>query len=189
MSLTDRTRKSADGLCKKMRELRNYSYLPIIANNIVQGDDMRKRKNPLMIVAISIAVLGIAVASLIGSHKNEPKKLVEEFYQLEQEGDFGSSWELFHSQMKKRFNKDQYIQTRAHVFMQDMKVESFTFEIGEMKKIHNWKAEQGAIELKEVYKITIHQTLNSQFGKFVVVQECFLAKEKGEWRLLWDYNQ
>lgn len=149
----------------------------------------KRRKNPLVLIAIGIAILGIAIASLVGAKKSDPENLVKEFYEFEQEGDFGSSWELFHSQMKKRFNKDQYIQSRAHVFMQDMKVKSFSYEIGKPEKLDEWKVAKGAAVLKEVYKISIYQTFHSQFGKFMIEQTCFVTKEKGEWRLLWDYNE
>ncbi len=110
---------------------------------------MRKRRNPLVLILIGIAILGIVIVSLIGATKSKPENLVEEFYELEQEGDFGSSWELFHSQMKQRFNKDQYIQSRAHVFMQDMKVKSFTFELGKTKKHDEWQAAGWSSSIKK----------------------------------------
>ncbi|WP_147534159.1 hypothetical protein [Bacillus marasmi] len=150
---------------------------------------MRRRKNPLIIIAIAIAVIGIAVASLVASLKSKPEKVVEQFYQLEQEGDFGSSWDLFHSQMKERFNKDQYIQSRAHVFMQDMNAHSFTFKLGDTEKHDEWRATQGGKALKNVHQVTVYQTFQSKFGKFTIEHPCFVVEEKGEWKLLWDYNQ
>lgn len=149
---------------------------------------MRRRRNPFILVAVCVAILGIAISSLLGMSKSDPEQLVTKFYKLEQEGNFGSSWELFHSQMKQRFNKDQYIQSRAHVIMQDFKVKSFTFELGKKKKVAEWKTEKGAASLQKVYKIPIYQTFYSQFGKFTIEQTCYVTKEKGEWRLLWDYN-
>ncbi|MGJ7922703.1 hypothetical protein [Neobacillus sp. LXY-4] len=150
---------------------------------------MRRRKNPLIPIAIAIAVIGIAVASLVGSVKSKPEKLVEQFFELEQEGDFGSSWELFHSQMKERFNKDQYIQSRAHVFMQDMSAKTFTFELGGTEKLDKWKVADGAPSLKNVHEVTVFQTFHSRFGKFTIEHPCYVVQEKGEWRLLWDYKQ
>jgi hypothetical protein len=149
---------------------------------------VRKRRNPVIILGVAIALLGIALASLVGSLKSKPEKLVEQFFELEQEGDFGSSWELFHSQMKKRFNKDQYIQSRAHVFMQDMAAKSFSFELGDAKEIDEWRSAPDAPVLKNVQKITVYQTFNSRFGKFTIEHPCYVVKEKGEWKLLWDYN-
>jgi hypothetical protein len=149
---------------------------------------MRKQKNPFVLILIGVAVLGIAIASLIGTTKSKPENIVEEFYKYEQEGDFGSSWELFHSQMKQRFNKDQYIQSRAHVFMQDMNVKSFTFELGDIEKHEKWEVAKGGPALKNVYEVTVYQTFHSKFGTFVIEHPCYVTKEKGEWRLLWDYN-
>lgn len=150
---------------------------------------MRRRKSPLLLITIAIAVIGIAVASLVASSKNKPEHLVEQFYKLEQEGDFGSSWDLFHSQMKERFNKDQYIQSRAHVFMQDMDAQSFTFEIDDTKKLHEWQATDGGKALKNVHEVTVLQTFQSKFGHFTIEQPCYVVMEKGEWKLLWDYKQ
>jgi hypothetical protein len=150
---------------------------------------MRKRKNPLILIVFGVAILGVAIASLLSSLNNDPEELVEEFYEMEQEGDFGSSWELFHSQMKQRFTKEQYIQSRAHVFMQDMKVHSFSFEIGDSEKINNWQVENGAKELKDVYKVPVAQTFHSQFGTFMIEQDCYVVMEENEWKLLWDYNE
>ncbi|NMD68789.1 hypothetical protein HHO41_00715 [Bacillus sp. DNRA2] len=150
---------------------------------------MRRRKSPLLLIAIAITVIGIAVASLVASSKNKPEHLVEQFYKLEQEGDFGSSWDLFHSQMKERFNKDQYIQSRAHVFMQDMDAHSFTFELGDTKKHHEWQATDGGKPLKNVHEVIVLQTFHSKFGHFTIEHPCYVVKEKGEWKLLWDYKQ
>jgi hypothetical protein len=149
----------------------------------------QRRKNPLILIMIAIAVLGISIASLVGSSKSNPEDLVERFYKYEQAGDFGSSWELFHSQMQNRLTKDQYIQSRAHVFMQDMNAKDFTFKIGKVKELKQWKSLQEEPSLKNVNKITVYQTYsNSKFGKFTIEQFCYVVKEKGEWKLLWDFN-
>lgn len=150
---------------------------------------MRRRKNPLLLIAIAIVVLGLAVASLVASLKSKPEKVVERFYELEQEGDYGSSWDLFHSQMKARFNKDQYIQNRAHVFMQDMDAHSFTFKLGDTKKYKEWKSSEGGKVLKNVHEVIVYQTFQSKFGKFTIEHPCYVVKEKDEWKLLWDYNK
>lgn len=142
-----------------------------------------------MLISIAVAVIGIAVASLVTSLKTKPEKLVEKFYELEQEGDFGSSWDLFHSQMKERFNKDQYIQSRAHVFMQDLDVGSFTFDLGDTERHDEWRATEGGKALKNVHEVTVLQTFHSKFGKFTIEHPCYVVEEKGEWRLLWDYKQ
>ena len=55
---------------------------------------------------------------LFSSSDKQAQEIAEEFYSYyEQEGEFSSSWELFHSSMKQKFTKGHYIQDRAHVFM------------------------------------------------------------------------
>ena len=137
---------------------------------------------------IAIAVLVISLIGLVRASKSNPEDLVKKFYKYEQSGDFGSSWELFHPQMQKRLNKDQYIQSRAHVFMQDMNAKDFTFKVGKVKELKEWKTVSGQPPLKNVNKITVYQTYStSKFGKFTIEQMCFVVKEKGEWKMLWDY--
>ncbi|WJE46120.1 hypothetical protein QRD90_18055 [Peribacillus frigoritolerans] len=38
------------------------------------------------------------------------------------------------------------------------------------------------------YEIPVTQVFNSRFGVFTLEQNCYVVKEKGEWRLLWDYQ-
>lgn len=75
------------------------------------------------------AVDGSAWGDVYGEG-DQAVEALNEFYTMEQSGNFGGSWELFHSQMKKKFEKSTYVQQRAHVFMQDMGTDTFTFELG-----------------------------------------------------------
>lgn len=148
-----------------------------------------KRKQKQLLVLFGIAIILILLFRVFFLMNNEPEELVEEFYSLEADGEFGQSWELFHSAMKKQFpNKSVYIQARAHVFMQDMEDETFKFEIGDSKKRKEWKMGRGSKTFKDVYEIPITLNYQSRFGKFAIEQNCFVVKEKGEWKLLWDYN-
>lgn len=147
----------------------------------------RKQKQWLILIVVAVALTLLVRGFFL--LKNEPEELVEEFYSLEANGEFGQSWELFHSGMKKEFpNKSVYIQARAHVFMQDMEVETFKFKIGDSKKRKKWKMGKGSKTFKEVFEIPVTLNYESRFGKFVIEQNCLVVKEKGEWKLLWDYN-
>lgn len=147
----------------------------------------RKPKQWLILIVVAVALILLVRGFFL--LKNDPEELVEEFYTYEAEGEFGKSWELFHSEMKEKFPKrGDYIQNRAHVFMQHMEVETFTFEIGDSKKHKKWKVSRESAKLKEVYEVPVTQTFDSRFGKFVLEQSCFVAKEQGEWKILWDYN-
>ncbi|MDQ1144244.1 hypothetical protein QE429_001071 [Bacillus sp. SORGH_AS 510] len=115
--------------------------------------------------------------------------MVEEFYSYEQEGDFANSWALFHSSMKKKFSKGNYIQDRAHVFMNHFGVETFSYTMGELEELKDWKMSKTGPSLKNVYKVPITQTYKGKYGNFDLKQEVFVVEEKGKWTILWDYNQ
>jgi hypothetical protein len=50
-----------------------------------------------------------------------------EFYEYEQLEDYSRSWELFHSSMKERFPKGDYIQDCVHVFIGHFGADTFEF--------------------------------------------------------------
>lgn len=126
---------------------------------------------------------------LSSGEADEATAVVNQFYSLEQAGDFGSSWELFHSQMKARYEKENYIQQRAHIFMQHFGVESFEFELGTSERIYNWRMTADSEELPEVYQIMVTLFYKSQYGDFKLVQPCYAAKEDEEWKLLWIFSE
>lgn len=115
--------------------------------------------------------------------------MVEQFYHYEQEGDFSESWELFHPVMKEKFTKSNYLQVRAHVFMQDFGVDTFTYKVQKPEELKTWKMSKTGPFMKIVYKVLITQNYKGKFGNFEVNQEVFVVKDKGEWKVVWDYNQ
>jgi hypothetical protein len=119
----------------------------------------------------------------------QAKEVVEQFYHYEQEGDFSKSWELFHPVMKEKFTKSNYLQVRAHVFMQDFGVDTFTYKVQKPEELKNWKMSKTGPFMKIVYKVLISQNYKGKFGNFEVIQEVFVVKDKGEWKVVWDYNQ
>jgi hypothetical protein len=118
----------------------------------------------------------------------QAERVVSKFYHLEQQGDFGGSWELFHSQMKKKFDKQTYIQKRAHVLMQDFGTQTFDFEIGRVHTEKDWKMASDAAQLTDVYWFPVYMTFHSTFGYFTLEQNVYVTKEKDEWRILWSYS-
>jgi hypothetical protein len=155
---------------------------------------MRKKRllpRNIILPILAILVIGGLFWTLFSflSPGHQAKDVVEEFYTYEQQGDFSDSWELFHSQMKAKFPRGHYIQDRAHVFMNHFGVETFTYTIDKPEKIKRWKMEKGASPLKDVYKMTVTQTYKGKYGNFELEQDVFAAKEKGEWKILWDYKK
>ncbi|WP_226655017.1 hypothetical protein [Pseudalkalibacillus hwajinpoensis] len=113
---------------------------------------------------------------------------VKEFYLYEQSGDFKKSWALFHSEIQNRFSDEQYSQLRSELITQDIGATSFTFDIGKVKTKKNWRSGVNSVIMKKVYVIKVTQHFQNQFGNFDLVQEVFVVKEEGEFRVLWDYK-
>lgn len=139
-------------------------------------------------VLTAAAVLVAILTLFLSNERNEAKEIVDTFYRYEQAGDFGSSWELFHPFMKKKFPKDVYIQRRAHVFMQDFGVETFDYRIDEVEKLSSWSMSDENKPLHDVYRVRVIQTFHSAFGVFEIHQDVFVAKEKGEKNILFPYR-
>ncbi|RIW31869.1 hypothetical protein D3H55_14710 [Bacillus salacetis] len=154
---------------------------------------MRRRKSPLPLLAFGLVLIFIVflvLKSCAGgsSPPDSPETVIEKFYEYEQDGDFGNSWELFHSEMKKRFKKSSYIQTKNHVFLGHMGVETFDIEVGKMKKLEEWKMTSDGLVFKDVTEAEVTMKYDSQFGIMEISQTCYAVLEKGEWKVLWDYN-
>ncbi|MCM3763563.1 hypothetical protein [Neobacillus niacini] len=154
---------------------------------------MRKRRSILLKGIILGTLVFAAVAMLVRcvfvSSEGEAVDVVNEFYRYEQEGDFSNSWDLFHSSMRKKFTKGDYIQDRAHVFMNHFGVETFTYTLGEAEKLDKWRISKDGPAMKNVYKVPVTQTYKGKYGNFDLMQEVFVVEEKDEWKIMWDYNQ
>ncbi|MFT4416299.1 hypothetical protein ACLM5H_20755 [Fredinandcohnia humi] len=153
---------------------------------------MRRRRGlplPLILLSLGVIVLLVFIFSFFrSSPEDDAKELVESFYEYEQDGDFGSSWELFHPYMKERFEKSAYIQERNHVFVGHFGTDTFKYTVGEAEKLDNWKMEKNVSTLHEVYKVPITQTYKSTYGTFTIHQDIYVTKEKNDWTLLWSYQ-
>ncbi|MDX8343164.1 hypothetical protein [Rossellomorea sp. YZS02] len=121
-------------------------------------------------------------------HSNNPEQVMKDFYDFEKMGDFGSSWDLFHSEMKKKFSKSTYIQTKNHVFMGHMGVDTFKVEIEEITDQKEFKFSKDGPTFKNVKKGKVAMKYDSQFGKLTIYQTCYTVQEEGEWKILWDYQ-
>ncbi|MDQ0975079.1 hypothetical protein QFZ31_004957 [Neobacillus niacini] len=142
-----------------------------------------------MVLLVCIVTVFMLIRGAWFSPVQEAAAVVEEFYLFEQEGEFSSSWELFHSTMKERFKKGHYIQDRAHVFMNHFGVETFDFVMSEPEKIDQWKLSETGPSMENVYKILVTQTYKGTYGNFDLEQEVFAVQEKNEWKIVWNYNQ
>lgn len=143
----------------------------------------------LFITLSAVITLLLLLKPMFFSSEKDVRTVVDSFYTYEQKGEYSSSWELLHSSMKKRFTKGHYIQDRAHVFMNHFGVETFTYTLGKPDKLKAWKMSEDSSAFKSVYKVTVIQTFKGKYGNFDLEQDVFVAKEKGDWGILWDYNR
>jgi hypothetical protein len=152
---------------------------------------MRRRKNPLPFLLIGIGVIVFIlfiVAVTGGDEVKSPEQVIKEFYEYESNGDFGNSWALFHSQMKKKFGKSSYIKTKNHVFMGHMGVDTFEVDVGKIEKIKKFSFSSDGPIFKNVRSAKVDMYFKSQFGVMTISQLCYVAQEKGEWKILWNYD-
>ncbi|WP_211749186.1 hypothetical protein [Paenibacillus sp. Marseille-Q4541] len=154
-----------------------------------RGKGLVKLLTAALVVGL-IVLLFYSVRGMVKStNEEEAVQIIEQFYAFEQEGDFGSSWELFHSLMKEKYKKPDYVQTRAHVFMQHFGTNTFQYNLSEPERKFDVQLVEGKEPLKEVYLITVTQIYHSSFGNFKIVQPVYAAEESGEWRVLWSFQR
>ncbi|HZG84181.1 hypothetical protein [Paenibacillus sp.] len=144
-----------------------------------------------VVIVLLAIVCFFLVSKMFGSHDSEAAKdVVDTFYSLEKESNFAEAWELFHPNMKAKFEKNHYIQDRNHVFMQHFGVTTFEYELGAAKKMEGWtmSMQPDAPPIDVVYRVPVVQHYKSKFGTFDLVQDVFVAKHEGEWLILWSYK-
>ncbi|WP_127531072.1 hypothetical protein [Paenibacillus kobensis] len=137
-----------------------------------------------IILCFWLTIKGLHTAASAG-RSEAAEKVVDEFYQLEQEGDYGSSWELFHSSMKEKYPKDKYIQTRAHIFMQDLNSSTYEYTVGQSKEVSGFRLKDQETAWDDVYSVEVKQHFETLYGPIELVQTCYVAKENGNWSFLW----
>ncbi|MFC4321957.1 hypothetical protein [Litchfieldia salsa] len=151
----------------------------------------KKSSSGFIIIGLIIIAFILVLYFLFRSTpESQVKRVVDDFYQYEQESDFGNAWELFHPFMRDKFTRRGYIQDRNHVFMGHFDVSTFSYTIGDPKLLDSWKMSRESDPINEVYQIPITQTFKSKFGTFTLSQDVFVAKDKedGDWSILWSYE-
>ncbi|WP_308638452.1 hypothetical protein [Paenibacillus silvisoli] len=157
-----------------------------------------RRSRQLLVVQLIVAILIISVVwltwhnvkNLLPAGDDEHAlAAVKLFYAYEQAGDYGSSWELFHSDMQKRFSKADYIQKRAQVMLKDFGVSVFDVEVGRPTEVSNWRMSSDSEPIGEVYEVVVKQMFQSEYGNFELVQPCYMVNDAGEWKLLWSFQK
>lgn len=152
---------------------------------------LRRRSNklPFLLIVIGLILLIIIVFKFIPSlGEKEPTDVVDAFYHYEQEGDFGSAWELFHPVMQKKFTKNAYVTERSHIYMGHYGVDTFSYNLNDEKEIKSFKMAKGSETFPTATSITVEQTFKSKFGTFTVLQDVFAVEDEGEWKIVWEFK-
>ncbi|RLQ96868.1 hypothetical protein [Falsibacillus albus] len=183
-----------DGACHPKRTfLIQAKHIYTLLITIIEGDGVRRRRSNSAVLALvggSVLVIGMLflLIHFFPSEKHEAERTVDRFYMFEQQGEFGQSWNLFHSLMKDKFSKDTYVKRREDIFWNHFKAKTFTYTIGKLEKKSSWKMEGANETFKDVYVTTASKTYHSSFGIFTMKQKCVVVKEDGNWRILWVYR-
>lgn len=158
---------------KMKRNYRNRSYV-----------------NKILFVFLSLAliILLYKCTTYFFHPERHIENALEQFYTLEQTQDFSSSWELFHSSMKDKFDKSTYIQDRSHVFFNHFDVDTFSFTYTKLNELDYWKMNDSTETLTNVYEYLVMTTYKSKYGKIEIRQNVYLTLENEKWVILWDYN-
>lgn len=153
---------------------------------------MRKKRPSFLLFiggVIVIAILVLFTFSFFGRQSATPKGLVDQFYQYEQKGDFGSAWDLFHAEMKERFSKNAYVTERSHIYMSHFGVTTFAYSIVGEEELAKWKMAEAGPLFTNVTKVTVELQFHSKFGVFTMIQDVFVVKEDGSLKLLWEFRK
>jgi hypothetical protein len=63
------------------------------------------------------------------------------------------------------------------------------FEIGDEKKLAQWKMFKESKSLEKVYEVALTQFYKGKYGWFEFVQYVFVTEKKGNWVILWEFNK
>lgn len=150
---------------------------------------MNVRGKGLVVILLVFFMITASVFLLfVKSSKNQAKAAVNEFYSYEQDGAYAASWEMFHPLMQEKFPKADYLEDRAHVFMNQFGVHSFTYTLDDVSKVHNWQMDEESEAIDLAYKVTVSQVFKGKYGNFTIIQDVYATLIDDEWKVLWDYN-
>ncbi|MDX8044550.1 hypothetical protein SH601_00995 [Gracilibacillus sp. S3-1-1] len=154
---------------------------------------LRKHRKVVLLVflLLSIAILFLLINAISSFFSTERKveQVVERFYEYESNGDFSNSWELFHSSMKNRFDKSDYMQDRAHVFFHHFGVNTFDFWLTEPTKVKSEQIQVDYLDNQPIYRLVVTYVYQSKYGYLEIKQPVLVVEEENEWRILWEYEK
>lgn len=141
------------------------------------------------ILFITLLLLGGSLWFYLSTRHYQIRSITRTYMYYEKSGDYGSSWNLLHSTMKKNMTQAQYVQVKSQLYLQDFKASGFSYKIRWIRHLASWHPTTSSLSLKDVYKVRLYQTFNSQFGRQTIISTLYLARDKtsqNKWRILWE---
>ncbi|SER50276.1 hypothetical protein SAMN04487944_105100 [Gracilibacillus ureilyticus] len=142
----------------------------------------------LIFIFIGFLILLYLFISSLFSPEKKAERALELFYNYEQTGDFANSWELFHSFMKEKLEKNIYMQERTSMLKENFGVSSFEYSYSKVEELPKWRMSDEVPEILNVYHYTVTQSFSSKYGSFEIRQPVYVTMEGDEWVILWNYN-
>lgn len=131
------------------------------------------------LIVFLLIIIVLTINLVVSISKNSPENTVEEFYKLEQQKDYGRSWELLHPLMQERFERSNYFLDRAHVFNGHFGAETFSYKISDAKKHKQWKMEKGGKTFEVAYGFEVHKPTGANTGTSNFSNTCTWWKRRG----------
>lgn len=144
------------------------------------------RKWPILVTAI--VLLGLVSGCGLFKKEENPAQWVARFLALEQRGDYGSSWEMLHPEIRQMWPKEMYIQQRARIFMDVLGARAFTYETGEVRKLDDWISPSSGHTFTDVYLVPTKLTFSSPFGTMSLLQNYYVVDGETQRYILWDIH-
>ncbi len=152
---------------------------------------VKRQSTPIQKFAITLLVVLIVGGSLyayFSTRHYRVRSITRTFMNDEKQGNYGSSWDLLHSYMKKDFPQSDYEKMRSQLFLNDFKATSISYRILHIKHLSSWSPTTSAPKFNDVYKVTLSETFDSQFGEERLQSLLYLARDSKNderWRILW----
>ncbi|WEG13748.1 hypothetical protein PU629_05115 [Pullulanibacillus sp. KACC 23026] len=146
----------------------------------------------ILISLLVLLILGLCLTYFLYSRHYLIRSVTRTFMYYEQSGDYGSSWEMLHSDMKAQMKQSTYVETKSQIYLNDFKAQSFSYKIEHIRHLSAWHPSNSSKTYDNVYEVTVAQSFDSQFGDETLTSQLFLARDKknqSKWSILWDNDK
>lgn len=159
-------------------------------------DSLRKtgkqQKSPKksLIIFLLILIIGGALTFYLSTRHYQIRYVTHRYTYYEESGDFGSAWNMLHSLMKSKVNQATYVQTKSQIYLNDFKATAYHYKIKRIRHLNTWYLTKKN-PVHNVYRVTIDESFNSQFGRKIMIYNIYFArdsKDRNRWCVLWQLS-